>query len=112
MVGDQWRLDYQVPTILDSCGNTNNVMELTKTTIETETETEKKSNIKTEKPSPPSTLPAQALTMLITRLSSTEWLRKKFVKTFSLFVIIWMIVDMVLDWLFCYKFYQMCLVRS
>ena len=90
VVGDQWRLDCQLPTVLDSSGNTNHVMELTKTTFEMETETAEKNKTKAEKPFPPSTLPARALTRLFTRLSTSEWLKKKFLQIFTLCASMWM----------------------
>ena len=36
----------------------------------------------------------------------------KVVQTFTFCMTIWMLVDMVLDWLSCYKFYQMCQVTN
>ena len=90
---------------MDDSGNTNHVMEVTKTTIGMKTEQFWKEFQE---------LQAQAKAMLITQMTMTEaerpWLQKKFLQTLTLCVSIWMIVDMVLDWFSCYRFYLMCQV--
>ena len=114
VVGDQWRLDMDLPTVMDHSGNTNNVMELISTSQPQNDEAlgEEKKNIGAEKTFFAATLQAQAMTMLRTQVSKANgpWVQKKFLQTLTLCMTIWMIVDMVLDWIFCYKFYQMCQV--
>merc|ERR1719507_775530 len=71
---------------------------------------EEKKNIGAEKTFFAATLQVQAMTMLRTQVSKANgpWVQKKFLQTLTLFMTVWMTVDMVLDWIFCYKFYQMC----
>ena len=107
MVGEEWRLAEDIPTVLDDCGNTNHVMEVAEVRSEqNESLGDEKKETEAKK-----IVFASKLTKLTQMAKANRaWARKKFLQPLTLFMTHWMIVDMVLDWLSCYKFYQMCQV--
>ena len=119
MVGEEWRLAEDIPTVMDNCGNTNHVMEVVEV-MDVRSQPNKNESLGDEKKNTEAkklVFASKLTTLTQMAQANRAWARKKLFHPLSLFMTadillmtLWMIVDMVLDWLSCYKFYQMCQV--